>query len=628
MRPMKREKGIAMIAALAMLVVVSGIALLMFARTIDEVRHSGDDAVIVQTLLLARGAANLGGTVLEGPVKEALSEIVTEESSTTDRWSFGGTPFDASSDAPDPADVATDLRAVAALLQDRIDAMTCGSPIAADVGGGTLELRIHVTETACGRSLPDDVRLPDGRFVTGAPRSGLGSAADQTYAIPFVLVAGGRIAEYARNVAVQGEYRFDVGRASFARYALFTNLHTTERGYDIWFTQNTLFDGPVHTNQYFRYYRDAWFGAPVTSASCRSPDRDACDWRGTREGAEFYGEGFVRSRNMRPDSANPSYTNRYGRQAPQLAGGVDWGAGFVPLPRNAQDQEAAARGEGIYFDDDLYSLTVWAADEAGDPLTGDAARSARYQYIRACESIGACATFRADAGGSLYELTDPDAGGWTLRQTGFNGVLYVEGDVARFTGPGREPASSSDPDDARPALASFSSMTLATAGDVRITGDLIYETPPCSGSPERNRDGSVTPATCDDMNVANVLGVYAQDGDVLIGNNNPGTDRDAPVDVTIHGVLMSSTGIVGVEDYDRGSPRGDVHLLGGAIEYYYGAFGMFSSRTGRNVSGYGRKFTYDQRMMRGVSPPYFPTVGDDQVRSVRLFSFGQREQVD
>jgi len=37
------------------------------------------------------------------------------------------------------------------------------------------------------------------------------------------------------------EYRIEVGSTSFARYALFTNLHTTEAGSEIWFTQ-----GDVH----------------------------------------------------------------------------------------------------------------------------------------------------------------------------------------------------------------------------------------------------------------------------------------------------------------------------------------------------------------------------------------------
>jgi hypothetical protein len=84
---------------------------------------------------------------------------------------------------------------------------------------------------------------------------------------------------------------------------------------------------------------------------------------------------------------------------------------------------------------------------------------------------------------------------------------------------------------------------------------------------------------------------------------------------------------VEVEDYGSGSARGSVHLLGGIIEYYYGAFGTFNSSTGNMSTGYSRTFTYDQRMSQGLAPPYFPTVERDGLKDVVVFTFGQREQV-
>ena len=52
-----------------------------------------------------------------------------------------------------------------------------------------------------------------------------------------------------------------------------------------------------------------------------------------------------------------------------------------------------------------------------------------------------------------------------------------------------------------------------------------------------------------------------------------------------------------------------------------------NSATGNQVSGYDRQFTYDQRMSLGIEPPYFPTVTNDGVRDVIVFSYGQREQI-
>ena len=620
-----RERGVAMVYALLLMVVLMGVATLMFARTLGEIKHSGDDAGIVQSLMLARGAANLGGAVLQKPVRDALQAIVQGTSSTTGRWSFGSGPVNQA--YPDPSTVVSSLSvgsgSVAGQLQPEVDKKVCGQTVAPSAGG-TAKLRIYVTDTACGKALPSGVSLPSGHFVSGQPRTGSGTAGEQVYALPFVLVADGYAGPYHRNVVVQGEYDFTVGRPSFARYALFTNVHQLpNNGGDVWFTDNTLFDGPVHTNQYFRFYHKPWFGGQVTSAGCTDPGPTACNGS-IDPGGEFYGEGFKRD-----PGPTPSYTNAYGTHAPDFSAGVDWSSGYVQLPQNSSDQEAAAQAGGLYLGSGAYSLTMWAADANGDPLTKDASGNwtpaASYQYIKTCTSASTCTVYRYDQGGDLYQ--QKSNGNWKLYQAGFNGVVYVNGGVQRLTGPARTPASSTDPAAAPPALASFAQLTVASSGTMRVTGDLRYENQPCTGELHRDANGNVVPATCNNLNANNVLGLYSQNGNVLIGNANWDGTLDAPKDVTIDGVLMSGTGTVSVENYSYGNPQGAVHLLGGVIEYDYGAFGTFDARSGQDLSGYARKFTYDQRMAKGLAPPHFPTVGGDEVKDVVIFSYGQREQV-
>lgn len=638
----------AMLYALLLMVVVVGVGALMFARTVAEIQHSGDDAGIVQTLLLARGAANLGGQTLQGVVREELHRLVEIRSSTTGRWSFGNSGAGITSTNPNPSSVTADLRSLAQELQGAIDAQLCGATSFSFDDDGQGSFRVYFADSACGQPLPSGVSLPGGRFVEGLPRGGTTASAEQTYALPFAMVAEGSLADYRRNVVLQGEYRFTVGRGSFAKYALFTNVHRTEAGGDeVWFTEDTLFDGPVHTNEYFRFYRNPWFGGRVTSAGCNNPLQADCSGnRFNRRGADFYDEGFVSYTNMRPSMENPRYNNRFGTHAPELTE-VDWRASFVPLPQNNQDQAQAALAGGLYFNGDVSRLRLWAADAAGDPLTPDGrggyAPAASYQYIevttaerqqvRVCDRRGCrwewqereeTRLFRAHADGRLER---DDGGTWVVERSAFNGVIFVDGDVERFSGPDRVPSHSADPNMAPPALAAFSQITLAVDDDVRITGDLKYESPPCVGVPTRNANGSVTPATCDDLDAVNVLGVFTQDGDILIGNARSDSSLNAPRDVTIHGVLMTSTGRVAVENFRSGSPRGAVNLLGGIIEHFYGAFGTFDARSGNQSTGYDRKFTYDQRMSLGVEPPYFPTVTQDGVRDVIVFSFGQREQV-
>jgi hypothetical protein len=69
---------------------------------------------------------------------------------------------------------------------------------------------------------------------------------------------------------------------------------------------------------------------------------------------------------------------------------------------------------------------------------------------------------------------------------------------------------------------------------------------------------------------------------------------------------MSVHGVFTVDNYNSGSARGNVNLLGGAITDFYGPFGTFSGTN--QVSGYGRNFIYDRRMLAEMSPPYYPTL--------------------
>ena len=628
----KKTQGVAMMYALLLMVVVVGVGVLLFARTISEIQHSADDGAIVQTLLLARGAATLGGQTLQGVVRDELHQLVEIRSSTTGRWSFGNAGSAVNSDVPNASSVLTDLNSLRNELQTEIDALLCSATGFSPTSGGTGSFAVYFTNSACGVALPTGVSLPGGRFVSGLPRAGTTASAEQTYALPFVMVALGSLGDYNRNVVLQGEYRFTVGRGSFSKYALFTNVHamSNSSGDEVWFTERTLFDGPVHTNQFFRYYRNSWFGGRVTSAGCQNPLQASCSGNNfNRQGAEFFDEGFIDYDDMVPNMENPSYSNSRGTHAPELAE-VDWRASFVPLPVNNQDQSQAALDGGLHIDGDVHTLQLWAANADGDPLTPDGSggytTAATHQYISVRRTGSSTTmTYRYDSSGLLQRRTG--SGNWVTERTDFNGVIFVAGDINRFRGPERVPSYSTSNNNAPPALASFAQITVAADDDIRITRDIKYERPPCAGVPVRNSDGTVTPANCDDLDAQNVLGVFTQDGDIMIGNATGSNSQNAPMNVAIHGVLMTSEGTVEVENFRSGSGRGSVNLIGGIIEHFYGAFGQFNSDTGAQVSGYDRRFTYDQRMSLGVEPPYFPTVTQDGVRDVVVFSFGQREQV-
>lgn len=619
-----RKRGAALVVVLLLVMVIGGIATLMFSRTVNEIKNSASNASIVQTLMLARGGAAAGGSMLTGPVSQDLNQILQAQYSRTDRWAFGGNALGSS---PSAQQVATDLRnKIAQNLQSQVDTRICNMNLPS-VSGASTSLRMYFTNssTVCGttKTLPSAIKLSTGRFVSGSPRTGNGDQQMQTYALPFVMISEGNLGPYHRNIVLQGEYRFDLGVKNFARFALFTNHHTTESGTEVWFYDQTSFSGPVHTNQNFRFRGQPTFGGKVTSAGCIDPGLTSCNNNGYNQGAIFYGvnnDQVISTSNLSPNATAPSYTNGSGTHQPNLSGGVAWNENFIPLPTTADDQKTAAQtGGGLYINGAVNSIKLTAGTatlrELSPNGSGGWTPAATYQYIQVCPSSGSCTDYRYGADNVLQVS---NSGSWVKVKDNFNGMVFADGAIGNLYGPAR--SNSADPNTAPPAIASFAKLTVANAGsnnNIQIKSDLKYETVPCPES----LNGGTDP--CTNLDADNVLGVYSQNGKILLGD---GTNNSL-ADLTIHATLMSSQGSVAVQNADSIQPRGRVHLLGGLISNYYGIFGYFDASTGTLNQGYGRDFVYDQRMSLGAAPPYFPGSGFDVGGTPVVVTFGQREQV-
>ncbi len=631
----RRQSGVSLITSLIVIALVAAVILIMTARTLGELRHSRDNSGIVQTLLLARGSARLGQTYLYSPqfqmhINETVSSLTAGSS---ERWFFGqDIPT-----TPSPSSVAGDMIRFLDKLQDELDGDFCGQTVTV-ADSAELNFKIYVTEKACNENLPPKVELALPRLVAGSARTGSGSVNLQTYAVPFVMVAEGKQGVYKRNIALQGEFRFNAGRSSFARYAYFTD-EDAEAG--LWFSSNTLIDGPVHTNTNFRFDGIPWFGGQVTSAGCTTVETVGTEKKctATEQGGIF---DIDRAGDIElPSTSTPSYDNT----APEFVDGVSWTAAYVPLPTNNQDQRNAALGlsktgtplsnQGILLSSDLDSLTLWTEDASGQELKANGVDGggapvwtpavAAYQRIKSCPSGGGpCTEYRIDAAKNIQTWI---SGAWqdVPGSKPFNGVIYADGKIERLSGKGRTPSSSSDAAAAGPAIASFSQITIASDTDIRITGDLKYEKPPRTGIATRNPDDSVTAPSDINEGADNVLGIYSQSGDILVGNGNGDATSNAPDNVAVHASLMSGEKQIRVENYDKGMSRGNFQLIGGMIQTRRGAFNRFSGNT--IVSGYARTYTYDKRFLQGLTPPFFPTANDESGNQIFVFSFGQREQV-
>ena len=451
-----------------------------------------------------------------------------------------------------------------------------------------------------------------------------------------------------RRVILSGDFSLRVRRQSFARYLLFTHVHTMPSGDDIWFTSRTGFDGPVHTNGELRFAFFPKFSDRVTSAGCTNPScanspRDYA-WFSNNGSAlrqrtnENVVGGVRRDAPVRADNTPGNVADDGDNAAANFTRGV----AVVTVPPNSYNQRAITIGRdpgdlapngwsagqwklairqvipeladntsnipngiyvpvtdsngngisdpgeplagGVYVEGDLTSLTLGIS--GGGSL-------AAYAFVQGSEMV----TVTVDRASQTTTVT---SSAWPAPQTRtFRGVpkgwqsvpgsenammIYVQGDVGTASGSSGLSGT----------LEEKEQTTLVAAGRINISGHIRYEDPP-----------DVSDAF---DNPLNVLGLYSARSDIRI-------TTVAPNDLVLHAVLMagqpgSSDGhnsSAFVQDYNAGPPRGSVHMIGGIIEEYYGAFGTFTPSTGAPQTGYGRDFFFDRRLARGIEPPYFPT---------------------
>lgn len=127
-------------------------------------------------------------------------------------------------------------------------------------------------------------------------------------------------------------------------------------------------------------------------------------------------------------------------------------------------------------------------------------------------------------------------------------------------------------------------VTLHSTVEIEIMGDIYYNENPLDST----------------LNSSDLLGLVSE-GNVIVDED---AHRDhGNSDLTIHASIMALNTSFKVEDYNQGSPRGTLNLLGGIIQSNRGAVGTFSG--GSVASGYTKNYVYDERLLHTI-PPAFP----------------------
>lgn len=125
--------------------------------------------------------------------------------------------------------------------------------------------------------------------------------------------------------------------------------------------------------------------------------------------------------------------------------------------------------------------------------------------------------------------------------------------------------------------------TVASEGNVWLDDDVVYKTDPKN-----------------DPTSTDLLGICAKDY-VWITDNTPNQSN-----INIQAAIFCQNGGFGADNWDGGSARGNINLLGGVSQSWRQPVGTFSGETIK--TGYAKKYTYDRRLASN-SPPSFPGTG-------------------
>jgi hypothetical protein len=466
--------------------------------------------------------------------------------------------------------------------------------------------------------------------------------------------------QFRRRVTLTGDFSMQVRRQNFARFLLFSDVHTGPGGEALWFASMSNYDGWVHTNGEFRFAFFPKFGTPDSGTDCdpRRIRETPLTSAGTH--AIFFNRGSPRRldrnenvvdgvrrdapvlpdctpANLLDDNDNPpaNFTRGVARielpDNPYSQKGVsigldptdlarrdeeDWNLAIrrvVPeLPDNDDDVPAGVYVPndgrtppsllgGIFVQGDLRSLTLHTAGPTGN--------LARYVFVH---RNGQTVTVTVDRASNLTTVTHSD---WDPITPGNqSGTRTFSGVPKGYQGHGHENATivfvNGNIGHAGGGLSGTleeeEQTTIVATGHIDITNHLRYEVPPRVTDPNHNP--------------LNVLGLYSANGEIriVVDPNDPAT-----FNLDIHAMMMAGTRGDGFRsrvynlNWNRTPVRGTIRHIGGTVGEYLGVMGVMDA-TGRLIRGYGMDARYDRRMMRGLVPPYFPTTGLFEVQGVGL----------
>jgi len=294
----------------------------------------------------------------------------------------------------------------------------------------------------------------------------------QSYNFRYTINSTGEAgAQGRREVQSTGILRVSAERGSFADYLCFTDVHLAPGGGAIWFTSSSQFDGRVHTNGQFRFAFQPFFQDLASSVNTKAwfynnghPTELAANANGTTDVPLFYG-GFERGA-----AGVPLPANSFNQQAAAL-GMTPVGVAPTNLDINTALGTAAGNSpppNGIYV----------VNDGAGSMTGGLYVQGNLTQCLVRADTVANTQTYVLTQGGTTKTILVDRAANTTAVTVGAStttylgvprGVTFVNGEVQDLRGPNR--VSGAVP----PAIARGTEMLFAATGDIVVQRDLTCD---------------------------------------------------------------------------------------------------------------------------------------------------------
>jgi hypothetical protein len=555
-----KDRGFILIIAMLAMVIISVITG-VYLNTIVSEKHSVDsERFVIQAIHLAEAGANNAWAEMRSRIEVHLRTRIENFTPRNQQ----GSALMAYVTAVHPLEFLRDYAYPTLGQQFDVDGDEATLTITTDING-------DMNSAIEGDAITSTLRLWSSQAPTG-------DAANQIYRFHYTysIESTARITRFNPPLIktitfAPNSFDLTVRQDNFAKYALFTFHHRTPSGTTVWFTSDTNFFGPVHTNERFSFANNpsAHFTNEVTQSqgtaryynNGNSVLLDS-DHNAARDVPVFDNE-FLRSQDTIPLPAAISQTDlRNAALGGMAVPGASSPGVYVPSTGGTLTGGIYLNGNsGQSSDNPSVSMSVNGSNNPVYTITQHIHPTDHTTVITVNNAANTTTVVR-DGVSTTYN-GKPDGA------THEGIIIYANDDIKSLAG----------------TVQQDTQITVSGERDIIITNNVMYQG--YSSTPSLNASG-----------YNNLLGILSWGGNVRIGTS-------APDDINVHAVVMAPHGVFTVDNYDSGSSRGTATLLGGVITDWYGAFGTFSGSSGMRT-GYGRNFVYDNRVLQGMAPPYFP----------------------